>query len=353
MNAQPYLSIVGWARNDGYTDDYISRANAALGFLVRQLNRHRIASELIIVEWNPPTDRPLMSELLTFPKGHSDVTVRFVTVDGRFHRGPRGWQASGMHGSNAANVGLRRARGKFLTSKAIDTFYSEELVRQIATAKLDEQAVYRCDRLDVHAKEGWMEQPDELLIEELAKNTVHRHDRIVQSNLWKIRDLHTNACGDFMLMSAKIWHAIRGFQKDPTVLCLDADSIALHAAAAHGAREVYWQGDRNILKILHGNTHSQRTATVWKGWQTFLDTYVFAKNRPELAIKLRIWLDYPRRRVRGMEDILAPSIERSFVAKAVRYAQNETSLVTNSPDWGLANENLPEKIVMRASWDTA
>jgi hypothetical protein len=353
MNVQPYLSIVGWARNDGYTDDYISRANAALNFLVRQLNRHRVASEVIIVEWNPPTDRPLMSELLTLPTGHSEVTVRFVTVDGRFHRGARGWQARGMHGSNAANVGFRRARGRFVTSKATDTFYSEALVRRIAAADLDEAAVYRCDRVDVRAKEGWLEQPDELLLEELARNVVLRHDRLSQSNLWKIRDLHTNACGDFMLMSVRTWHAIRGFQKDPTVLCLDADSIALHAAAAHGAREVHWQGDCHILKIVHGNTHAQRTATVWKNWQRSLDSYVFAKNYPELAIKLRIWLDYPRRRVRGMEDILAPSIERNFLAKAIRYATNETSLVTNSADWGLANETLPEKIVMRAGWDTA
>lgn len=354
MNKSPYLSIVGWVRNDGYTDDYVRRTNAAIGFLVRQLDRHAISSELIIVEWNPPTDRPLLSELVTLPGGASHVTVRFITVDGRFHRGPRGWQVRGMHGNNAVNVGFRRARGRFVTPKSMDTFYSEALVREIATAKLDEQAVYRCDRVDVRPpSEGWLERPEELLLEELQKNTVIRHGRLTQPDDWKIRDLHTNGCGDFMLMSAKVWQAIRGCQKDPTVLCLDADSIALHAAAAHGAREVCWHEDRVVFKIQHGNTHLHRTTIVWKDWQERLDRYLVAANRRALATKARMWLDYPRRRVRGVDDFLAPSIERNFVAKAVRYARNDMSLVTNSPDWGLADENLPEKIVMRASWDAA
>jgi hypothetical protein len=353
MVVSPYLSIVGWARNDGYTDGYVSRIGLALGLLVRQLDRHRIPSEIVIVEWNAPADRPLLSDVIVVEGPRSYVTVRFITVEERYHRGPVGWQTRGMHGSNAVNVGFRRARGRFVTPKALDTFYSEALVRSIAAMDLDEQAVYRCDRLDVRPDEGWLERPDELLLEALAKNIAVRNDRLTHSIDWKIRDLHTNACGDFMLMSAKFWQAIRGCAKDPTVLCLDADSIALHAAAAHGAREVCWQDGCYVFKIQHANTHLQRTTTVWKDWQLRLDHYLIGKNRRELAMNLRVWLDYPRRRVRGVEDILAPSIERNFVAKAARYARNDTSLVTNSADWGLANENLPEKIILRADWDTA
>ena len=66
---------------------------------------------------------------------------------------------------------------------------------------------------------------------------------------------------------------------------------------------------------------------------------------------LRVWLDYPRRRVRGLEEIVAPSIERNFVAKAARYARNDTSLVTNDADWGLARDSLSERTVLRAAWD--
>jgi len=69
-------------------------------------------------------------------------------------------------------------------------------------------------------------------------------------------------------------------------------------------------------------------------------------------MNLRIWLNSPRRRVRGLEEILAPSIERHFVAKAARYARNDTSLMTNDADWGLAREALTERTVARAAWDT-
>lgn len=69
-------------------------------------------------------------------------------------------------------------------------------------------------------------------------------------------------------------------------------------------------------------------------------------------MKLQVWLDYPRRRVRGLEEILAPSIERHFVAKAARFEKNDACLVTNDPDWGLGREALAERTVARAAWDT-
>ena len=352
MIVPPYLSIVGWARNDGYTPNYEKRLEHAVGVLVRQLDKHKIPSELIVVEWNPPPERPLMAELLDSLGSAANVSVRFIVVPPHHHKGPRGWQTRGMHVNNAANVGIRRARGRFVTPKALDTFYSEQLVARLGQLDLDDKAVYRCDRLDARMEdETWLDLSDDELLAALARHIVHRNGRLTHSIDWKMRDLHTNACGDFILMSAQRWMNIRGYQKDPTVLCLDSDSIALHAAAAQVASEIHWQ-DECIYKIVHGNTHAQRTATIWKDWQLRLDHYLIGRNRRELAMALRVWLDYPRRRVRGLEEILAPSIERNFVAKAARYAKNDTSLVTNDADWGLARETLSERTLVRAAWDT-
>ena len=352
MVVQPYLSIVGWARNDGYTPNYEKRLEHALGVLVRQLDKHKVPSELIVVEWNPPPDRPLLAEEMGSLGGTGNVSVRFIVVPPQHHEGLQGWRTRGMHVNNAANVGIRRARGKFVTPKALDTFYSEQLVARLGQFTLDDGCVYRCDRLDARMEdESWLDLPDDQLLAALARSTVHRNDRLTHSIDWKMRDLHTNACGDFILMSTQRWHDIRAYQKDPSVLCLDSDSIALHAAAAQGASEIHWQ-DECIYKVIHGNTHAQRTATVWKDWQLRLDHYLVARHRRELAMSLRVWLDYPRRRVRGLEEILAPSIERNFVAKAARYARNDTSFATNDADWGLARETLSERTVLRAAWDT-
>lgn len=351
MTATPYLSVVGWVRNDGYTENYAHRIAHAVRFLARQLDRFEIPSEIVIVEWNPPPDRRLLAEEFgSFDSSH--VTVRFIIANACYHRQAKGWQKRGMNVCRAVNVGIRRARGRFVVPKALDTFFSDELVKRIAKCGLDKSAVYRCDRVDVRLdNERWLELSDQLLLATLASHAVHRNVRLAQSIDWHIRDLHTNACGDFTLMAAKKWAQIRGYPKDPTVLCLDADSIALHAAAAHGARELCLPDECRVFKIMHENTHVQRTTTVWKDWQRRLDYYLLTVKRRELAAKLRIWLDYPRRRVRGVEEILAPSIERNFVAKAIRFARNDTSVVTNDANWGLAQEDLPERVLVRGTWD--
>lgn len=71
MTSVPYLSVIGWVRNDGYTDSYVERIRRATRFLLDQLNRHKIDSEIVLVEWNPPSDRVLMADALADLTGAS------------------------------------------------------------------------------------------------------------------------------------------------------------------------------------------------------------------------------------------------------------------------------------------
>lgn len=350
---RPYLTVVGWTRNDGYTANYAERTTHAIGLLVRQLEAHRMPSELIVVEWNPPADRPRMSDLV----GSLDTrqtTVRFVEVGEEYHRRLKGWKERGLPTVAALSVGIRRARGIFLTPKALDTFYSNELIARIAEQDLDESCVYRVDRCDVQIDgDAWLGVSDEELFELLMNSPMQRHLRQQQSPQWKIRDLHTNGCGDFTLLSTVRWHQMRGYPKDSTVLGLDADSIALHAAAGHGAHEVCWLDDCAVYKVVQSTLHNQRVMPVWKAWQERLDRYLLEINRRDLVHRMRMLLDYPKRRVRGIESILAPSIERNFVAPATRFARNDVSVPINDSNWGLGKIDFPERVVARASWDMA
>jgi hypothetical protein len=350
----PYLSIVGWLRNDGYTDGYLQQIRHSIGLLTSQLRRHRVPSEIVIVEWNPPPDRPLIADLLGNLGDGGCVSVRFFVVDGRYHRPLVGSEFKGMHVVNAANAGMRRARGRFIVPKGLDTYFTEAVIKEIARGQLDDDAAYRCDRYDVElGSEEWLDWGEAELFRRMSENIVEHHARLTQSPYWAIRDLHTNACGDFTLMAARHWHEIRGFQDDPTVLCLDVDSIALHAAAAHGVREVCWPDTCRVYKIRHDHTFKQRVMEDWRGWQERLERLLMGGISTGLAIELRIWFDYPRRRIRGVDGVVGPSIERNFVIKARRYARNDTSLVTNTDDWGLAGEPLAERMVARADWDAA
>ena len=348
---RPYLTIVGWTRNDGYTANYAERITHAIGLLVRQLEAHQLPSELVVVEWNPPVDRPRMSDLVG-PLNAPHVTVRFVEVGEDYHKRLKGWKERGLPTVAALSVGIRRARGQFLTPKALDTFYSDELIRRISMRELDDSCVYRVDRCDVRIEgHEWLDASDEALFGLMAGSPMQRHVRQQQSPQWKIRDLHTNGCGDFTLLSTERWHLMRGYPEDTTVLGLDADSIALHAAAGYGAREVCWPDECAVYKIVQAMTHNQRVFPVWKSWQLSLDRWLLELNQRDLGHRIRMLLDYPKRRVLGIESVLAPSIERNFVARATRFARNDVSSPVNDSNWGLGDVLLPERVVSRASWD--
>ena len=66
--ATPYVSFVTWGRNDGYTADYLARTAKALTCLVRQLEAAALASEIVVSEWNPPPERPLLVDSLDLPR---------------------------------------------------------------------------------------------------------------------------------------------------------------------------------------------------------------------------------------------------------------------------------------------
>src|SRR5205823_4354337 len=63
----PYLSVVTTARNDNHGGDLLYRIGVFVNGLVAQCDRHRIQAELVIVEWNPPTDRPRLADALAWP----------------------------------------------------------------------------------------------------------------------------------------------------------------------------------------------------------------------------------------------------------------------------------------------
>src|SRR6478752_6041350 len=124
MTATPYVSFVTYGRNDAYTPSYVHRVNRATICLARQLDHAAIDAEIIIVDWNPPADRPYLSEILDLPSSLRHVSIRSVVVSPEHHMAFVGSAERGIHAGEAANVGIRRARGQFVTPKASDTFFS-------------------------------------------------------------------------------------------------------------------------------------------------------------------------------------------------------------------------------------
>ncbi|MFI5000702.1 MAG: hypothetical protein ACHQK9_12555 [Reyranellales bacterium] len=355
MTTEPYVSFVTWGRNDGYTPDYVRRVSRATTCLASQLERAGVASEIVFTEWNPSPDRPLLLDILDLPKTLQHVTLRGIVAGPEYHLRLAGSRERGIHGGEAANVGIRRARGRFITPKASDTFFSPGVIEMIARRDLDPDTMYRIDRHDITIDDDdaiWRLGDDELLAK-LATLPSEPHAWIQQLPSWGLRELHTNACGDFTLLGAPYWHRLRGHPLDKTVLALDVDSLVMHAAAALGVRECRWPDTCRVYKPVHENLHGARITQVWSPWQLTLDKFLASMVGAKAAHWARTKFDYPRRKVRGVESVIGPSIERNFVEPASRWARGTSPVPTQSENWGLGDEPLEQRVLCRASWDRA
>lgn len=349
--ARPYVSFVSYFRNDGYTSDFDLRVKRATRFLVRQLQRASLEAEVVLVEWNPPRDRPLIIETLGPLPERDCVQVRGIVVGKDHHERFVGAQASSMNPAAAANVGLRRAKGRFITPKAADSFLSHEIIATIARRDLHGNGLYRCDRCDVSLSAGDLqERDDDLLLAELESRDSTRHSRIPHPPQWYIRELHTNACGDFLLMSRDMWHTVRGFPLDGTVLSLDCDSLLMHAAVALGSHEICLPPACRIFKGRHARLFTNRISHVWSPLQSRADDFMTSMRWWRLQTITRSLFDYPKRKVAGVEGVLAPSIERNFVRRAEQWAHGVTPDLGQPEKWGLADASLDERLLCRAAW---
>ncbi len=145
----PYLTLVVTARNDDHGGDLLSRMQAFVNAWIGQCQRHGLSSELIVADWNPPVDRPPLIDALQWPKDTEPCEVRFLTVPPEAHLRYQHAEALPLYQMIAKNVGIRRARGRFVLATNIDIIFSDELVEYLAKGCLDPGRMYRIDRHDV------------------------------------------------------------------------------------------------------------------------------------------------------------------------------------------------------------
>lgn len=129
--------------------------------LLEQARRFQLDSELIFVEWNPPVDRPRLSDALRWPSYDGPCNVRIIEVPPRVHKRFKYSDKLPLFQMVAKNVGIVRARGQFVLATNIDLLFSDELMRFLASRKLDPNCMYRIDRHDAPA-----EVPDDASIKQ-------------------------------------------------------------------------------------------------------------------------------------------------------------------------------------------
>jgi hypothetical protein len=369
----PYLSVVVAARNDTHGGNFLRRFQVFIRGLLEQANRYKLALELIIVEWNPPPDRPRLSKALTWPKVPRTVSVRIITVPTEIHKRFRYSDKLPMYEMIAKNVGIRRARGFFILATNGDLLFSNELIEFLASRRLMSQFIYRIDRDDVrgnvpvratvdaqieyckrhvtyvYARYGTFVVKNGLDSKALRRSDSksrfcvpipprlyfalhHQRQRFRERTIndgdgksWNARCakelkkhfrrpfplLHPGAPGDFTLLGKQQWFALRGYP-ELEVHSYHLDSIFCHIAHHAGIGEFVLQDPMRIYHQEHPPGHIS-------DWQR-------KKNNDALGIPMMMGDQYER--------------------LVFRLHMNQTPLILNGESWGLGNDRLPEvKIV--------
>jgi hypothetical protein len=149
------ISIVMVGRNDDYGGDFSSRLLRTTRYNLCQLERRRIEHELVFVEWNPRTDRPLLSRTVVEAFG----CARCLVVDGAVHRLVSGNRHIQLFEYHAKNAGVRRARGEWIPLTNPDNFLGAETLAFLEAGQFDPEEPCRAGWIEV-AGEGEVDAPD-------------------------------------------------------------------------------------------------------------------------------------------------------------------------------------------------
>jgi len=143
-----HLSVVATSRNDNHGGSLTHRMQHFVDGFVAQCKRHGLRAELILVEWNPPVDRVPLAEELRWPRDPGPCEIRIVTVPREVHAGLENSDKIPLFQMLAKNVGIRRARGKYVLATNIDILFSDASVIRMRD-HLRPGCLHRTARVDV------------------------------------------------------------------------------------------------------------------------------------------------------------------------------------------------------------
>jgi hypothetical protein len=338
----PQLSVVATSRNDDHGGNLLARMQLFIEGLADQAERFGLQLELILVEWNPPADRPPLVEALHWPS--TDLfRPQVITVPAEVHRTLEHAGELPLFQMIGKNVGIRRSTAPFILATNIDILLSDELFTFLQTS-LKPNKMYRVDRHDVlaeldgphlpspaecralpvlreHRLDGMRypngpppvvhAQPkaDRLAVRpalnELTRMTSAAWDRVV------LPRLHTSGCGDFTLTSREVWSAMRGYPEWP-IFSWHLDGVVLYQAYAGRVEMINLPPPLVAYHLEHGEG---------SGWT------------PESR---RLW---DRLDAAGIPYLSTPAY-RSLARKLVRGGRGFDPV--NGADWGLASIELAD-----------
>lgn len=342
---RPFLSFVACSRNDDHGGDAAGRTRASLACTFAQLEAHGIDAEYIMVEWNPPPDRPRLAEAIDWPRHLKHTSIRIVEVPAAVHRRYKLHARWPLLTVGAYNAGLRRARGQFAVLSMIDHLYPDCLMAFLKSGLRSDRA-YRVPRADVDpavlTAADWRDRLD------ACRDSVIRRtappDHALHPDL---PPLFTDGCGDFQLLPLAVWQRLRGYREQDG-MPQHVDSFIHYAAHALGLKEQVVE-DAVVYHIDHSGGWSDRLARGHRiGSLRYRRRYVpppvTARDKAVSLLHRMLFLETGPQTA----DKLWPYYSRLMVELGLGRRAHDF----NGENWGLGGEALRETVVNRAAWDT-
>jgi hypothetical protein len=357
LTGNPYLSIVIPSRNDGHGGNMQRRLQVSLNGLLGQMEKYHLESEILLIDWNPPPEKPPLRDIINWPAQMRYCTVRNMVVPPGLHNKYK-YSDKIKFGVGAMNCGIRRARGQFVLPRASDVIYSDELVAYIAQKKLGKDERYRVDRYDVDRGVLQYDTLSEQL--DFSRNhVIHRNTQDIPAG-WhrllpenRLPALHTNASGDFQLMSRDRWHLLRGYREPADdILSAYADSLLSFASYAAGVHEVILKYPLCIYHIDHDNKFVESSLGSGLPLEKWLILpFLPAGFNKAIRTAYRLFLSFIGYRFKGSLNGI-PTLHYSEYRRIARdMVAGRRPYIFNDEDWGLGTASLEEYIISTAEWD--
>jgi hypothetical protein len=334
----PQLSVVATSRNDDHGGTLYERMQIFVDGLADQARRFDMPVELVLVEWNPPPDKPPLADALRW-EPVEQLTRRVITVPPETHRTFPHHDGLPLFQMIGKNVGIRRSTAPYILATNIDILLSDELFAFLRN-NLKPNALYRVDRHDVQAELKGSKLPTPAECRALPVLREHRADglrypggrppaavappRSERLDIQELRrlaeaawdrvtlpKLHTSGCGDFTLTSREVWFGMHGYPEWPAY-SWHMDGVALFQAFAGGVEMINLEPPMVAYHLEHGE------GSGWTPESTRLFDRLDAAGVPYLSTR-----DY-----------------RKLARKLVRGSRGFHPI--NGSDWGLAAMELAE-----------
>ena len=217
-------------------------------------------------------------------------------------------------------------------------------MRYISAGKLKPGYHYRVDRVDVESSIMNLDSPVEIInqskkriirinkrygtysnnkILEIPANVFDElKNHFIRAKVWTddgYPKVHTNACGDFALMSKEDWEIVRGYP-ELEMYSFNIDSLILVTGYYLGIREWFLPRPKEIYHIEHGSG---------SGWTPGKGEEMLFGRLHKQGIPYLIWEDllvYSRKLLHG-------------------FHPRDTSIGFCDENWGLQDLQLPELVI--------